>query len=94
MYLAAKGFSEIENCNSIYSHLRIGYASIHFVVHHKIGFLTIETTHNAAEQALRPAVLWRRCSYGSQSAAGSLFVARLMAVVTTLRSHQRHVLDC
>jgi len=32
----------------------------------------VEPTNNAAERAIRPAVLWRRCSYGSQSAAGSL----------------------
>lgn len=53
----------------------------------------IEPTNNAAEQAIRPAVLWRRCSYGSQSAAGSLFVGRMMTVVTSLRRQQRNVLD-
>jgi transposase len=37
----------------------------------------LEPTNNAAEQAIRPAVLWRRCSYGSQSAEGSLFVGRI-----------------
>lgn len=53
----------------------------------------IDPTNNAAEQAIRPAVLWRKCSYGSQSAQGSLFVARMLTVVTTLRRQQRHVLD-
>ena len=53
----------------------------------------IEPTNNAAEQAIRPAVLWRKCSYGSQSAQGSLFVGRMMTVVTSLRRQQRHVLD-
>jgi len=53
----------------------------------------IEPTNNAAEQAIRPAVLWRKCSYGSQSAQGSLFVGRIMTVVTSLRRQQRHVLD-
>lgn len=53
----------------------------------------IEPTNNAAEQAIRPAVLWRKCSYGSQSAEGSLFVGRMMTVVTSLRRQQRHVLD-
>ena len=53
----------------------------------------IEPTNNAAEQAIRPAVLWRRSSYGSQSAAGSLFVARMLTVVTTLRRQQRNVLE-
>ena len=53
----------------------------------------IEPTNNAAEQAIRPAVLWRKCSHGSQSAQGSLFVGRMMTVVTSLRRQQRHVLD-
>lgn len=53
----------------------------------------IEPTNNAAEQAIRPAVLWRKCSYGSQSTQGSLFVGRMMTVVSSLRRQQRHVLD-
>jgi len=53
----------------------------------------IEPTNNAAEQAIRPAVLWRKCSYGSQSAGGSLFVGRMLTVVTSLRRQQRPVLD-
>jgi len=32
----------------------------------------VEPTNNAAERAIRPAVLWRRTSFGSQSQAGSL----------------------
>lgn len=53
----------------------------------------LEPTNNAAERAIRPAVLWRRTSFGSQSEAGSLFVARMLTVVTSLRSHSRNVLD-
>ena len=53
----------------------------------------IEPTNNAAERALRPAVLWRKNSFGSQSEAGSLFVSRMLTVVTTLRSQNRPVLD-
>lgn len=53
----------------------------------------IEPTNNAAEQAIRPAVLWRKCSYGSQSAEGSLFVGRMLTVVTSLRRQQRSVLE-
>ncbi len=37
----------------------------------------VEPTNNAAERAIRPAVLWRRTSFGSQSVAGSTFVARM-----------------
>jgi len=53
----------------------------------------VEPTNNAAEQAIRPAVLWRRCSYGSQSEAGSLFVGRMMTVVATLHRQKRNILD-
>jgi transposase len=53
----------------------------------------VEPTNNAAERALRPAVLWRKSSYGSQSKAGSLFVCRMLTVVTTLRLQQRNVLE-
>lgn len=37
----------------------------------------VEPTNNAAERAIRPAVLWRRTSFGTQTAAGSTFVARM-----------------
>lgn len=53
----------------------------------------VEPTNNRAEQAIRPAVLWRKNSFGTQSLAGSLFVARIMTVVMTLRSQQRNPLD-
>lgn len=53
----------------------------------------VEPTNNAAERAIRPAVLWRRTSFGSQSQAGSIFVARMLTVVTTLQSQHRDVLD-
>jgi hypothetical protein len=53
----------------------------------------LEPTNNAAERAIRPAVLWRRTSFGSQSEAGSIFVARMLTVVTSLRSQNRNVLD-
>ncbi len=38
-------------------------------------------------------MLWRRTSFGTQSQAGSTFVARILTVVTTLRSQQRSVLE-
>lgn len=59
-------------------------------------FVTIEglePTNNAAERAIRPAVLWRRTSFGSQSEAESIFVARMLTVVTSLRSQNRSVLE-
>ena len=53
----------------------------------------VEPTNNEAERALRRAVLWRRKSFGTQSAAGSRFVERILTVVTTLRQQGRDVLD-
>ena len=53
----------------------------------------MEPTNNAAERALRPAVIWRKISYGSQSEAGCRFVERLASVVGTLRLQGREVLS-
>jgi len=53
----------------------------------------IEPTNNLAERCLRRAVLWRRRSFGTQSNDGSLFVARILSTVTTLRLQERDVLD-
>ncbi len=54
---------------------------------------SVEPTNNAAERALRRAVIWRRRSFGTQSAEGSRFAERLLTVVTTLRQQERDVLD-
>ena len=53
----------------------------------------VEPTNNAAERAIRPAVIWRRTSFGSQTQGGSNFVARMLTVVTTLKSQKRNVLE-
>jgi hypothetical protein len=53
----------------------------------------VEPTNNAAERALRPAVIWRRTSFGSQSNGGSQFVSRMLTVVTSLKAQHRNVLD-
>ncbi|MGB3496359.1 MAG: IS66 family transposase [Elainellaceae cyanobacterium] len=52
----------------------------------------VEPTNNAAERALRPAVIWRRTSFGSQSNGGSRFVSRMLTVVTSLKAQHRDVL--
>jgi len=52
----------------------------------------VEPTNTAAECAIRPGVLWRKGSFGTQSAAGSRFVESMMTVVATLKQQQRHVL--
>ena len=53
----------------------------------------VEPTNNAAERAIRPGVLWRKGSFGTQSAQGSRFVEAMMTVVATLKQQQRSVLD-
>ena len=52
----------------------------------------VDPTHNAAERAIRPGVLWRKGSFGTQREGGARFVAGMMTVVTTLKPPQRNVL--
>lgn len=49
----------------------------------------IEPTNNAAERALRPAVLWRKGRYGTQSDSGSRVAERMLTVSATGEQHQR-----
>ena len=44
-------------------------------------------------RALRHAVIWRKLSFGTQSAAGSRFVERLLTVIETCRRQDRNVFD-
>jgi len=53
----------------------------------------VEPTNNAAERALRRAVLWRRKSFGTQSENGSRFVGRVLTAVQSLRQQGRDVLE-
>lgn len=53
----------------------------------------VEPTNNAAERALRPAVIKRKRSFGCHSEGGCRFVERLLSVTQTLRLRQRPVLD-
>jgi len=53
----------------------------------------VEPTNNAAERALRPAVIWRKLSFGSASERGSRFAERIMTVATTCRQQGRSVLE-
>lgn len=53
----------------------------------------VEPTNNHAERMLRPAVLWRKNSFGSQSREGCLFTERILTTVATLRLQNRNVLD-
>ena len=38
-------------------------------------------------------MLWRKTSFGSQSKAGSLFVGRILTVVSSLGAQKRDILD-
>lgn len=51
----------------------------------------VEPTNNLAERELRPAVLWRKGSFGCQSGRGERFVARMLTVVRTLRRQGRDI---
>jgi len=53
----------------------------------------VEPTNNAAERALRPAVLWRKKSFGTHSEGGSRFAERMLTCATTLRQQDRNVID-
>jgi transposase len=53
----------------------------------------VEPTNNVAERALRPGVLWRKGSFGSDSEAGSRFAERLLTVAATCRQQGRRLLD-
>jgi transposase len=67
------------------------------LVEHRVNLWTfveiegVQPTNNAAEQALRHAVIWRKLSFGTQSRAGSQFVERLLSVLETCRRQSRDV---
>jgi transposase len=50
----------------------------------------VEPTNNASERALRPAVIWRKLSFGTQSASGSRFVETILTVVETCHRQRRN----
>jgi len=50
-------------------------------------------TNNAAESAIRKAVLWRKGSFGAQSESGCRFVERLLTLVGTARKRSIDLLD-
>ena len=49
----------------------------------------VEPTNNAAERAVRFAVLMRKGCFGSDSAKGSRFIERFLTVRATLRAQKR-----
>jgi transposase len=53
----------------------------------------VEPTNNASERSLRHAVIWRKLSFGTQSAQGSRFVETILTVVETCRQQSRSAFD-
>lgn len=51
----------------------------------------IEPTNNTAERALRPAVIYRKRSFGTQSESGSRFLERILTVSETCRLQNRSI---
>ena len=49
----------------------------------------IEPTNNAAERALRPAVIYRKLSFGTQSSSGSRYLERILTVTQTCHLQRR-----
>lgn len=52
----------------------------------------VEPTNNHAEREIRAFVLWRKRSFGTQSARGNLFAENLMTVAHTARKQKKNVL--
>lgn len=52
----------------------------------------VDPTNNLAERHIRPAVIWRKVSYGSDSTRGARFAERMLTVAATLRQHGRNLM--
>jgi len=52
----------------------------------------VEPTNNHAEREIRAFVLWRKRSFGTQSARGNVFAANMMTVAHTARKQKQNVL--
>jgi transposase len=53
----------------------------------------VEPTNNLAERGLRPAVIFRKLSGGSQSEWGTCFIERLLTITCTLRQRAGNVFE-
>lgn len=72
-------------CSELYDHRRWLWT---FLNHQGV-----EPTNNASERSLRHAVIWRKLSFGTQSAGGSRFVETMLTVIETCRQQSRDVFD-
>lgn len=52
----------------------------------------VEPTNNVAERAIRPAVQWRKISFGNQSADGERFTERILTVTRTCQLQNKNPL--
>jgi transposase len=73
-------------CNELYDHRQWLWT---FLDHENV-----EITNNASERALRHAVIWRKLSFGTQSASGSRFVETMLTVIETCRQQNRNTFAC
>jgi transposase len=68
------------------------------ILEHKLALWTfvemggVEPTNNHAEQQIRAFVLWRKRSFGTQSARGNVFAESVMTVAHTARKQKKNVL--
>ncbi len=69
-------------CRELYEHRRWLWTFLH----HE----GVEPTNNAGERSLRHAVIWRKLSFGTQSAVGSRFVETMLTVIETCRQQRRN----
>ena len=53
----------------------------------------VEPTNNLAERDLRPSVIQRKVSYGTQSDAGGAFLERMLTVVVTFKKQSKNIFD-
>ncbi len=53
----------------------------------------IEPTNNTAERTLRPAVIYRKLSFGTQSSAGSRYLERILTISETCRLQNRNAYE-
>jgi hypothetical protein len=58
-----------------------------------LDYAGVEPTNNRAEEVLRPAVIWRKLSFRTQTAAGSRFVETMLSIIETCRPQGRKILD-
>ena len=75
----------VGTCTELYTHREWLWT---FVDHEGI-----EPTNNTAERALRHAVIWRKLSFGTQSARGSRFVERMLTTIETCRLQKRGIFE-